>query len=237
MTATATVHIPEGEFVVGEILETGAATEMELLPVVPVEKGHLPYLWVDAEDPATFEAAVRSDDRTTELDHVGDDGERRLYRIEWEREVDEFLTAVFDHRLIVERGYTVRSSWCFEFRAPDTEAFARFHRLCGERGVGIDVRQVRSRAGESTNRDALTEKQREALGLAFESGYFSVPRGTTLTDLAERLDISRQAFSRRLRRGTHNLLAGQWGADRPGGPGTDERPTGPAPESSTEPEE
>lgn len=217
MTATATVHIPATGFVVGEILDTETRAEVELLPAVPVEKGHLPYLWVNAEDPVAFEEAVRADDRTLELDHVGDDGSRRLYRIEWQREVDEFLTAVFDHRLIVERGYTVGDSWCFEFRAPDTEAFARFHRLCGERDIPLDVRQVRTRGGHSSDRNALTAKQREALELAFDEGYFAVPRGASLTELAEVVGISRQAFSRRLRRATYNLLAKEWGADRPSG--------------------
>ncbi|WP_263654245.1 helix-turn-helix domain-containing protein [Halomicrobium urmianum] len=42
---------------------------------------------------------------------------------------------------------------------------------------------------------------------AYHAGYFEVPRATTLADVADDLDISRNAASARLRRGHRNLLA------------------------------
>lgn len=44
----------------------------------------------------------------------------------------------------------------------------------------------------------LTEKQREAVELAVEEGYYDRPRDVSLGDLAERLDITRSALSQRL---------------------------------------
>jgi predicted DNA binding protein len=52
----------------------------------------------------------------------------------------------------------------------------------------------------------LTAPQRQALLLAAEYGYYDVPRNGTLTDIAGELDISEQAASQRLRRGTRALL-------------------------------
>jgi predicted DNA binding protein len=52
----------------------------------------------------------------------------------------------------------------------------------------------------------LTRAQREALGLAFDRGYFDVPRDGSLDEMATNLDISPQALSDRLRRGQRNLL-------------------------------
>jgi predicted DNA binding protein len=52
----------------------------------------------------------------------------------------------------------------------------------------------------------LTAPQRQALLLAVEHGYYDVPRNGTLTDIAGELDISEQAASQRLRRGTRSLL-------------------------------
>ena len=46
----------------------------------------------------------------------------------------------------------------------------------------------------------VTGKQREALDLALEHGYFEVPRENNATELAEMLGISRSAFARRLHR-------------------------------------
>ena len=44
----------------------------------------------------------------------------------------------------------------------------------------------------------MTAKQREALALAAAEGYFAVPRETNLTDLADKLDITRHPPRERL---------------------------------------
>lgn len=48
---------------------------------------------------------------------------------------------------------------------------------------------------EATN---ITSKQREAVELAVELGYYDRPRNAALSDIADRLDISRSAVSQRL---------------------------------------
>jgi predicted DNA binding protein len=52
----------------------------------------------------------------------------------------------------------------------------------------------------------LTSAQREALTLAFESGYYDVPADVTLDSLSEMLGITSQALSERLNRGTKRLI-------------------------------
>ena len=42
--------------------------------------------------------------------------------------------------------------------------------------------------------------------MAVEEGYFSVPRGTTLEEIAEEAGITRQAASERVRRGAETVL-------------------------------
>lgn len=46
--------------------------------------------------------------------------------------------------------------------------------------------------------ECITDKQREAIRIAVENGYYETPRRATLGDLAEQLDISRSAVSQRL---------------------------------------
>jgi predicted DNA binding protein len=55
-------------------------------------------------------------------------------------------------------------------------------------------------------RRGLAEARRSALVAAFEAGYFTDPRETSLSDLAEQQDSSHQALSERLRRATGNLV-------------------------------
>lgn len=50
--------------------------------------------------------------------------------------------------------------------------------------------------GNPTN--AITQRQQEAVTTALDIGYYDTPRGATLDDLAERLDVTKSAVSQRL---------------------------------------
>ena len=63
-----------------------------------------------------------------------------------------------------------------------------------------------------TDIDELTDKQREALELAYAEGYFERPRRTNQAELADELGISKQALSCRLAR-AEEALFGQLLAD------------------------
>jgi len=54
---------------------------------------------------------------------------------------------------------------------------------------------------------ALTDRQRQALELAFYSGYFQRPREHNTTEVADKLDVSRQTFTQHLRAGQRTLLS------------------------------
>ena len=54
--------------------------------------------------------------------------------------------------------------------------------------------------------DSLTEKQRRALEVAYFSGYFQRPRDQNTSEVATKLNISRQTLSQHLRAGERKLL-------------------------------
>jgi len=69
-----------------------------------------------------------------------------------------------------------------------------------EASVSVDW-LVRGREGEATMEisvEEITTKQREALDIALDAGYYSTPRETDLGELADRLSISESAVSQRL---------------------------------------
>jgi predicted DNA binding protein len=53
----------------------------------------------------------------------------------------------------------------------------------------------------------LTEKQQEAISLAFRLGYFDTPRKISVDGLAEKLDLSSSTLAVHLRRAERRLLA------------------------------
>lgn len=67
-------------------------------------------------------------------------------------------------------------------------------------GTTVSVERIRAHAPEAaaTESVALTPKQREALAVAVEAGYYARPREATLEELAEALELTRSAVSQRL---------------------------------------
>ena len=53
----------------------------------------------------------------------------------------------------------------------------------------------------------LTEKQQEAISLAFRLGYFDTPRKISVDELAEKLGLSSSTLAVHLRRAERRLLA------------------------------
>lgn len=132
---------------------------------------------------------------------------KSLYRIEWAEGIDGLINAFRDHGLIVEQATGTDEEWTFHLRAPEQAAIDAFHQEPRIRDTALSIRNVtHTPDGEADDRQPLTAKQHEAVLLAVERGHFQVPRETSLTELADELDISRQAFTRHLHRGLHNLL-------------------------------
>ncbi len=73
-----------------------------------------------------------------------------------------------------------------------------------DRGATVDLRSIARTDATATRRhvsvdaDSVTDKQREAIRVAFEEGYYERPRRADLGDLADRLGVSRSAVSQRL---------------------------------------
>lgn len=100
-------------------------------------------------------------------------------------------------------------TWSFTMRFPDQEAFTRYHEFLEDNDVEFDLHRLAAGAEVEPPQPAsetLTESQREALVLAFEYGFFSVPRETELSAVAAAFGISEQAVSERLRRGQARLI-------------------------------
>ena len=206
----AVVTIASDGFALGRAL-SDARHRIELARSVPLGDEFAPHFWIDAlGDSEAFEQRIEADPRVERLVRFGGTVDRFLYQIEWSAAMSngdrEFLAALRDHDVLVERAITTTTDeWLFRFRTADRETLSAFHDACSDAGVPIEVRRI---AGSPTVDESfgLTDKQREALVLAFDEGYFEVPRGSSLTELADHVGISRQAYTRRLQRALQSSL-------------------------------
>jgi hypothetical protein len=101
--------------------------------------------------------------------------------------------------------------WHERWLLPDRNALQDIWQYARDEGFTFEVIEFRQQ-GQATpipgqpGLNALTEQQREALVAAYEQGYFTEPRETSLEELAVSLDLSATAVGGRLRRGMKSLI-------------------------------
>lgn len=73
-------------------------------------------------------------------------------------------------------------------------------------GTDVTLRQLRGYRVEDTPLDRLTERQREVLRVAFERGYYDVPRSASTSAVAAELGLDDSTVSEHLQRAERNLI-------------------------------
>ncbi len=184
----------------------GFAETFERVPSFAFEIGGLigsapPLVWVSATDKSALESAIAADP-TVEVRarlSAARDG-RWLYRLEFGKGVKllEQLISENDGAILEAAGqdgmWSVRL--LFEDRAKLSDAYT----LLGQYDFEFEVTRLTSVEEPAWGQTPLTSTQYETIVAAHELGYFDVPRGVTLQELAAELDVSHQALSERLRR-------------------------------------
>lgn len=179
--------------------------------------GVLPFLWLTRGDADAVRQAFEDDDTVTSVT-VADELDDVCYRMQWQDGVCDMIDRMVDHHAAIVRARASDGEWTLRLRFAAESMVSEFQAYFRERGTDFEVHSL----GQLTVRQGvvgLTPEQRTALTVAYRSGYFDIPRGTTATELGERLGISDNAASERVRRGCRTLVESSLALD-----GTDAEP-------------
>lgn len=163
--------------------------------------------WAHGDDLDGFERSMTNDASIAEFERLAEDDDRRLYRAAY----SEAVAAISSNPVWVGLGAVLleatgtREGWEVRFRFPDRDALTSFVEWWQDNYETITIDALYHMEDDSGGTE-LTELQHETLRRALEAGYFEVPRRTTLEELADEFDISAQALSVRLRKGTAALV-------------------------------
>ena len=207
MTVIVEFTIPAESFAFGRATSGDPDVRVAIERLVPVGDERIPFLWATGETFERFERHLRESEvveRIERLTHIGDSA---LYSVEWFEEGEAFLNGISDTGGTVVEG-TGDGSWSFTLRFRDHTDLKRFHQFYRAHDYPLEIDRIHGSDDDPGGEVGveLSSAQHDALRLAIERGYFSVPRGTTLEEIAEELGISRQAVSERVRRGTESVL-------------------------------
>lgn len=159
------------------------------------------------DDLAAFEAALATDPTVAEPLLVGEHEDRRVYRGTLTERGRAGLRPFDASEAYVRAAEGTRDEWTVRLSLPGRDALVRFARGCREAGLELEIERIGETVGETPRRFGLGPEQERILRLAYEAGYFEVPRGVSQTELADSLDLSTSAVSQHLRRATAELVA------------------------------
>jgi hypothetical protein len=207
MPTIARGTVPAGEFALSHTLAALPDVEVECERIIRSgERAVMPLLWVRGADREAVDAAFEADPTVSGVTCLSEFEDELLYRMDWIDHVDLLLQMLTNAEATILDAYGKGSRWQLRVLYPQREKFSRTHEFAEEHGLTFDVASIREMDGEPAGRFGLSEDQYEALVIAARNGFYDVPRGTTMEDLASELDISHQALSERLRRATGSLV-------------------------------
>lgn len=173
----------------------------------------MPCLWITGAEFDAVEEAVTNDPTVDEVVETREFDEEVYCQIEWidavERRVDTFV----DKEGLILSVDGDEDGWRVKVRFASREQFEAFREHFEEQDYSFELLELFEPETPHQTYGGLTPDQREALLAAAEHGYFDVPRKITGRELAEKLGISHQALSERLRRGTRNIVTATLAAE------------------------
>lgn len=208
MSIVAEFSAAADEIALGGALSAHPEVRVELEKVVPTRMEMLPFFWAWGGDLDAFSETVRDQPVVSELRLVDSIDDQRLYRVEWEQAMSELGRIIRRADATVLEASGRRSRWQFELRFHDHEDVRTFQSDCAEHDLSLDLKRLHSLTELNANgKHDLTPEQRDTLLTALDHGYFEEPRGITLQELADVLELSPTAVSGRMRRGQAKLVA------------------------------
>lgn len=166
----------------------------------------MPCLWAANTEFDAADDVLAADPSVNKIVDAYEFADEKYYQLDWTDEVDERIDTYVDERGSILDAEATAHGWQLRIRFVSRDQFDAFRAALTERNMEFELRDLTEPGAPRQTFGELTPDQRDALVVAREHGYFNVPRKTTVREVADELDVSHQAVSERLRRGTANLV-------------------------------
>lgn len=207
MATEATVTVPSDQFPLGTVFTQIPGASVELERLIPSKDVVIPYFWIRGTHVENIEEAFSEHPGVKRIQLVDSVENEYLLRVEWSPEYDDVLSVLVEADIPLIKATGTDEQWTFDIRGDTRSDIATFHSRCQEMGIPVTLTELHELTPvETVTEEALTQKQQEALLVAYDCGYFESPREATMEEIGEQLGISQQAVASRLRHGLRHIL-------------------------------
>ncbi|NUE03566.1 helix-turn-helix domain-containing protein [Halorubraceae archaeon YAN] len=202
------VVISSKEFALSETFNAVPDVTFEPLRVTAHEPGRaMQFLWASSSDSERLDRALQEDNTTTVATRLSIDCKHTLYHINWSAKTQAAMNIFVESNGTLLDVQGTNNFWEFRILFPDQAAVSTAYNNWCDHNFDPSIRHI-GRLSNTIRHNGmgLSECQYKVITEAFRMGYYDIPRGITLHDLATNFDVSHQALSERLRRGHHTLI-------------------------------
>ena len=162
---------------------------------------------IESSDFSQFEAGLRTDHTIGEFERVIETRDTEaIYSFEYTDEAKILSPVISTANGVIREMENEGGAWKLTIWMPERANLIELWDYAQQNDIEIELLRVNEYDSLGSTDAGLTDSQREALLVAFETGYFEEPRNATLSEVAEDLDISQPAASGLLRRGIKRLI-------------------------------
>lgn len=206
-TTVAVLTLPAGELALADSFRVASDVRFRLEQTALAETTNRVPVWITGHERTTIEAALDGDASVDSYTMLEANGGEWLYDLKFASGTRFVQQSIFAcGGLILDAG-AAEDRWTLTVRFPSRHDLSEVQNRLAEEGVDVTFEEIHT-GGHDARTAALTDAQYEVIEAALEGGYFDVPRGASLEDLADGLGISHQAASERLRRAEKQALSG-----------------------------
>ncbi|RBI60814.1 bacterio-opsin activator [halophilic archaeon] len=213
MVVITDITVPADQFALGQLLDEYPDIEIELERIVPLREGVIPLFWVEGGKHEDIIATLQKDPLTEDVQYLTEADGRYLFEIRWNPKIDALIKPMIESKAEVLRGEGEVDKWEFRLQFDNRDQLRTFRESCQANDVQIELDALYNPTMPVEEHGELTDEQYDVIETAYRSGFWDVPRGTTLSDLAGLIGISSNAASERMRRAL-NRLVGEYLAEQ-----------------------
>lgn len=185
--------------------------EISLSRVIRLEESrYLFMVSITADSRESFEAEAGKQPEVVDVRSVGQTSDGWFYQVVAERTTDllESHDPTEFEGVLLEATIT-GEGWIERKVFADYDALSTLRDRCEVYGLPFELRNISSDPENPGDRAqfGLTDRQYEAMRIAFSLGYYDTPRTASTAEVARELDISAPSLSDLLRRAEHRLIS------------------------------
>jgi predicted DNA binding protein len=170
---------------------------------------------IESSDFLRFEDGLRNDTTVGEFERVVETrDDEAIYSFEYTDEAKVLSPVISAANGVILDMENEDDAWILSVWMSERPGLAHLWDHAQQNDIDIDLLRVNEYDSLGETDAGLTDRQRDALLVAVETGYFEEPRNATLGDVAAELDISQPAASGLVRRGVKRLVVSSLMDDR-----------------------